>query len=65
LRLTITAVLADCPNVFVFELYADVDAYESHLETVHFKKYNATTQDMVKSLKVRDRTYPARRAKPM
>jgi quinol monooxygenase YgiN len=25
------------PNVFAFELYADVDAYESHLETAHFK----------------------------
>ena len=27
-----------------------------------FKKYKTTTQDMVKSLKVRDRTYLARRA---
>jgi quinol monooxygenase YgiN len=40
--------------VFVFEIYTDVDAYRSHLETAHFKKYKATTQDMVKSLKLRD-----------
>ena len=42
------------PHVFVFEMYADVDAYKSHLETAHFKKYKTTTQDMVKSLKLRD-----------
>jgi quinol monooxygenase YgiN len=41
-------------HVFVFEMYADVDAYESHLETAHFKKYKTTTQDMVKALKLRD-----------
>ena len=40
--------------VFVFEIYADVDAYKAHLETAHFKKYKSTTQDMVKSLKLRD-----------
>ena len=41
-------------HVFVFELYADVEAYKSHLETAHFKKYKAITQNMVKSLKLRD-----------
>src|SRR6516162_870778 len=41
-------------HVWVFEMYADVDAYKSHLETAHFKKYKTTTQDMVKSLKLRD-----------
>jgi quinol monooxygenase YgiN len=40
--------------VFVFEMYADLDAYKAHLDTAHFKKYKATTQDMVKSLKLRD-----------
>jgi len=34
-------------HVFVFEMYADIDAYKSHLETAHFKKYKVTTQDMV------------------
>jgi quinol monooxygenase YgiN len=41
-------------RVFVFEVYADVAAYKAHLETAHFKKYKATTQDMVKSLALRD-----------
>jgi quinol monooxygenase YgiN len=41
-------------HVFVFEMYADIDAYKGHLETAHFKKYKVTTQDMVKSLKLRD-----------
>lgn len=40
--------------VFVFEMYADLDAYKAHLETAHFKKYKVATQDMVKSLKLRD-----------
>jgi quercetin dioxygenase-like cupin family protein len=44
----------DGEGVFVFEMYTDVDAYKSHLETAHFKKYKATTKDMVKSLKLRD-----------
>ena len=39
-------------HVRVFEIYADVAAYRSHLETAHFKKYKMTTADMVKSLKL-------------
>jgi quinol monooxygenase YgiN len=41
-------------HVTVFEMYADRDAYEAHLKTPHFKKYKVTTQDMVRSLKLRD-----------
>jgi quinol monooxygenase YgiN len=41
-------------HVTVFEIYADKDAYKTHLETAHFKKYKAATQDMVRSLKLRD-----------
>jgi quinol monooxygenase YgiN len=41
-------------HVTVFEIYADKDAYNTHLETAHFKKYKAATQDMVRSLKLRD-----------
>jgi len=41
-------------HVTVFEIYADVEAYKTHLETAHFKKYKAATQDLVKSLKLRD-----------
>ncbi len=38
-------------HVRFFEIYADADAFKAHLETAHFKKYAATTKDMVKSRK--------------
>jgi quinol monooxygenase YgiN len=37
-------------HVRVFEVYRDIDAYQSHLETAHFKKYTATVERMVTSL---------------
>ena len=41
------------PNqIRIFETYKDQAAYESHLQTPHFKKYKAETQGMVKSLKL-------------
>ena len=39
-------------HIRIFEMYADADAYKAHLESPHFKKYKATTQQMVKSLKL-------------
>jgi hypothetical protein len=33
---------------------AQVESNEAHLEMPHFKKYKAATQDMVRSLKMRD-----------
>ena len=41
-------------RVVVFEIYADLEAYRTHIETPHFKKYKADTQQMVKSLKLVD-----------
>ena len=41
-------------HVTVFEIYANADAYKSHLETPHFKKYKAATKDMIKSLELLD-----------
>src|SRR4051812_28938049 len=38
--------------VRVFEIYRDKHAYEAHLGSDHFKKYKATTEKMVKSLKL-------------
>jgi quinol monooxygenase YgiN len=38
-------------RVRLFEVYDSADAFKSHLETAHFKKYAATTKDMVKSRK--------------
>ena len=45
--------LRDHPQqIRVFEVYASPAAYQSHLQTPHFKKYKATTQSMVRSLKL-------------
>lgn len=43
------------PNeIRILEIYADKDAYESHLQTAHFKHYKTSTLEMVKSLKLVD-----------
>ena len=41
-------------HVNVFEIYADVEAYKSHIKTTHFLKYKDTVKDMVKSLELVD-----------
>jgi quinol monooxygenase YgiN len=41
-------------HITVFEIYASEEAYKSHLQTPHFKKYKAATMDMVKSLELMD-----------
>jgi quinol monooxygenase YgiN len=38
----------------IFEIYANQEAYEAHLETPHFQKYKSATRHMVKSLKLVD-----------
>lgn len=39
------------PNqVRLFESYSNQAAYQSHLQTAHFRKYKVQTQNMVKSL---------------
>src|SRR5574341_1029050 len=43
-------------HIRIFEIYADADAYKAQLESPHFKKYKATTQEMVKSLKLVETT---------
>lgn len=43
---------SDPAQVRVFEIYRDVEAYKMHLESEHFKRYKATTERMVKSLKL-------------
>lgn len=41
------------PTAFtLLEIYADQDAYQSHLKTPHFQYYKTTTLNMVKSLKL-------------
>ena len=40
--------------VTVFEIYASVPAYQSHIQTSHFLKYKTTVKDMVRSLVLTD-----------
>jgi quinol monooxygenase YgiN len=44
----------DSSQITILEIYADTDAYKSHIETTHFKKYKETVKDMVKSLELTD-----------
>ena len=39
-------------RIRVFEIYASTEAYRTHLEAPHFKKYKAVTEKMVKSLRL-------------
>ena len=41
-------------QIRVLEIYANRDAYESHLKTPHFQKYKTSTLKMLKSLKLVD-----------
>ncbi len=41
-------------HIRVFEIQTDADAYRTHLETPHFRKLRATTENMVKSRKLID-----------
>ena len=46
----------DPSQITILEIYADTNAYKSHIETTHFKKYKETVKDMVKSLELIDVT---------
>ena len=39
-------------HITIMEIYANADAYKSHIETSHFKKYKSATKNMVKSLEL-------------
>jgi quinol monooxygenase YgiN len=41
-------------QIRLLEIYANKEAYESHLKTAHFQKYKTTTLKMVKSLRLID-----------
>jgi quinol monooxygenase YgiN len=41
-------------EIRILEIYANKKAYESHLQTPHFKTYKASTLKMVKTLKLVD-----------
>ncbi|TDE00546.1 putative quinol monooxygenase [Flavobacterium sandaracinum] len=41
-------------QVRILEIYADEEAYKTHLQTPHFKHYKTETENMVKSLRLID-----------
>ena len=41
-------------KIYILEIYADQEAYQSHIQTTHFKKYKEGTAKMVRSLKLID-----------
>lgn len=45
---------ADSTQCRILEIYADREAYQSHLKTPHFQHYKTSTAEMVKSLKLVD-----------
>ena len=55
---------ADPTRITILEIYANEYAYKAHLETSHFKKYKATTKDMVTSLELVESVPIALQAKP-
>jgi len=54
LMLNAVAEKDDPTQITIMEIYANEDAYNSHLETPHFKRYKNDTQKMVKSLELVD-----------
>ena len=40
-------------EVFLYELYTDAAAFQAHLDSAHFKKFNAETAGMVADKQVR------------
>lgn len=54
----------DPTNITILEIYADTAAYQSHIQTPHFKKYKNTVKNMVKSLELIDVTLMALAKKP-
>lgn len=44
----------DITAITIFEVYANQEAYQSHIVAPHFKKYKETVKDMVLSLELID-----------
>ena len=54
LSYTVVADKKDLSLITIMEVYANLDAYQSHILTPHFKKYKDTVKDMVLSLELID-----------
>lgn len=44
----------DSTMITILEVYANLEAYQSHIVTPHFKKYKETVKNMVLSLELMD-----------
>ncbi len=44
----------DSTQIRILEIYANIEAYQSHIKTPHFLKYKNTTLSMVKELRLID-----------
>ena len=60
LSYTVVADKKDASSITIFEVYANLEAYQSHIATPHFKKYKETVKDMVLSLELIDTKLIAR-----
>ncbi len=54
LSYTVVADKKEASAITIFEVYANGEAYQSHILTPHFKKYKETVKDMVLSLELID-----------
>jgi quinol monooxygenase YgiN len=63
LSYTVVADKKDATSITIFEVYANLDAYQSHIQAPHFKKYKETVKDMVLSLELIDTDLIARTKK--
>ncbi|MEY4954205.1 MAG: hypothetical protein RI981_290 [Bacteroidota bacterium] len=64
LSYTVVADKKDATSITIFEVYANLDAYQSHILTPHFKKYKESVKDMVLSLELIDTDLVVRAKKP-
>lgn len=54
LSYTAVADKKDPSSITILEVYANLDAYQSHISTPHFKKYKETVKNWVLSLELID-----------
>jgi quinol monooxygenase YgiN len=64
LSYTVVADKKDASLITIMEVYANLEAYQSHILTPHFKKYKDTVKNMVLSLELIDTELIERVHKP-
>ena len=64
LSYTVVADKKDASLITIMEVYANQEAYQSHILTPHFKKYKDTVKNMVLSLELIDTELVERVHKP-